>query len=230
MNIDDTTTTMTINAMPSRVAGRRRSVRRRSARIALLPLAALARACGADHLVSAGAPDAQTASESVAHDHGAGREIDPRDRVTVMLATAGFQDVATAEAAGYASSLDTLGCFQDPSKGGMGLHHIDASLLDATLDPRTPEALVYELGLDGEPIGLVGLEYIVPIEAWSSNKPPRLFGMDLHRHPTLPLWVMHAWLWKDNPRGTFEDWNPAVRLCPPGVPIFGVDLPEPAAD
>ncbi|MET0902675.1 MAG: hypothetical protein ABWZ52_05490 [Acidimicrobiales bacterium] len=24
-----------------------------------------------------------------------------------------------------------------------------------------------------------------------------------------------------------EDWNPAVRLCPAGVPIFGTDLPAP---
>ena len=28
-----------------------------------------------------------------------------------------------------------------------------------------------------------------------------------------------------NPTGMFQDWYPAVRQCPPGVPIFGVDLP-----
>lgn len=38
------------------------------------------------------------------------------------------------------------------------------------------------------------------------------------------LWVLHVLLWKDNPAGIFEDWNPAV-LCPDGVPVFGVDLP-----
>ena len=109
----------------------------------------------------------------------------------------------------------------------MGLHYVNQDLLDGTLDPTKPEALVFELGLDGEPIGLVAHEYIVPSDAWTSRKPPRLFGMELHRHPTLSLWVLHTWLWKDNPRGVFDDWNPAVRLCPPGVPIFGVDLPSP---
>jgi hypothetical protein len=162
------------------------------------------------------------------HDHGAAHDMKAKDRATAMLATAGFQDVATAEAATYASSIDTLGCFQDPAKGGMGVHYIRQDLLDAKLDPTKPEALVYELGLDGTPIGLVAHEYIVPVDAWTSSRPPRLFGMDLHRHPTLPLWVLHTWLWKDNPNGVFADWNPAVRQCPAGVPIFGVDLPEPA--
>lgn len=54
---------------------------------------------------------------------------------------------------------------------------------------------------------------------------PRLFGRSFHRHPVLPLWVVHTWFWKDNPAGVFTDWNPAVRPCPTGVPIFGVDLP-----
>jgi hypothetical protein len=203
---------------------------RRSVRIALLPLAALVAACGADQLASASGPQTDAPSAAVAHGHGAQHEMSSRDRAKAMLATAGFQDVATAEAAGYGSSIDTLGCFQDPTKGGMGLHYINQDLLDATLDPTKPEALVYELDLDGKPIGLVAHEYIVPVDAWSSRRPPRLFGMELHRHSTLPLWVLHTWLWKDNPRGVFDDWNPAVRLCPPGVPIFGVDLPEAAPD
>ena len=46
--------------------------------------------------------------------------------------------------------------------------------------------------------------------------------------PTLPLWVLHTWLWKANPTGMFQDWNPAVRQCPAGVPVFGKDLPAPA--
>ena len=65
----------------------------------------------------------------------------------------------------------------------------------------------------------------MPIEAWTSAEPPTLFGVDFHHHPTLPLWVLHTWIWKDNVNGVFADWNPAVRQCPTGVPIFGVDLP-----
>jgi len=147
------------------------------------------------------------------------------DRAAAQLATAAFQDVGAAEAAGYASTLDTLGCFQDPTQGGMGLHYLDQSLMDATVDIAHPEALVYELAADGTIAGLVAHEYIVPIEAWTSAEPPTLFGVDFHHHPTLPLWVLHTWIWKDNVNGVFADWNPAVRQCPTGVPIFGVDLP-----
>lgn len=196
---------------PSRRA-RRRPVRRRYRLLAtIVALAALAAAC-------AGASAAPPAA------HG-GHEMRTRDRVAAMLATAGFQDVAVAEEAGYASSIDTLGCFQSPGQGGMGLHHIDDTLLDATLDITKPEALVYELDASGQVAGLVAHEYIVPVDAWHSKRAPKLFGMPLHRHPTLPLWVLHTWLWKDNPGGVFQDWNPAVRLCPAGVPIFGTDLP-----
>jgi hypothetical protein len=107
----------------------------------------------------------------------------------------------------------------------MGMHYLDESLLDAAVDLATPEALVYELDADGAVVGLVAHEYIVPVDAWTSAEPPQLSGVDFHQHPTLPLWVLHAWLWKDNPTGMFSDWNPAVRPCPAGVPIFGVDLP-----
>jgi hypothetical protein len=182
---------------------------------AVVPLAALAAAC-------AGASAAPPAAQGPSH---AGHEMRTEDRVAATLASAGFQDVAVAEAAGYASSLNTLGCFQNPAMGGMGVHYIDADLLDAELDVTKPEALVYELDASGHVAGLVAHEYIVPVDAWHSKQAPTLFGMQLHRHPTLPLWVLHTWLWKDNPAGVFRDWNPAVRQCPAGVPIFGTDLP-----
>jgi predicted small lipoprotein YifL len=201
---------------------------RRRATLAVIGavVAALA-ACGEDR--PSAAPAAAAAPAAHEMDQSMDHAMRDKDRAAAMLATAGFQDVATAEAAGYTSSLDTLGCFQDPARGGMGVHYINQSLLDANLDITKPEALVYELDAAGHITGLVAHEYIVPVDAWTSKKPPRLFGMDLHRHPTLPLWVLHTWLWKDNPAGVFEDWNAAVRQCPSGVPIFGTDLPRPAA-
>lgn len=148
-----------------------------------------------------------------------------RQLASANLATAAYQDVEVAEAAGYVSTLDTLGCFEDPARGGMGVHYLREALLDGTAQATRPEALVYELDHNGDIAGLVGLEYIVPVEAWDESHPPRLFGRDFHQHATLPLYVLHAWIWKDNPSGLFEDWNPKVRLCPDGVPIFGIDLP-----
>jgi hypothetical protein len=159
-------------------------------------------------------------------DHDTGTDqVDPAEIAAASLAAAGFQDVSVAEANGYASTLETLGCFEDPEAGGMGLHWLNESLMDDQVDLAAPEALVYELDVDGEVTGLVAHEYIVPIEAWTAEDPPRLFGLDFHKHSTLPLWILHVWIWKDNPSGMFTDYNPKVRLCPQGVPIFGVDLP-----
>ena len=169
--------------------------------------------------------DSQTGSShpDTTDGHEMDQTMKPADRAAALLAAAGFQDVTTAEAAGYASSLDALGCFQDPTRGGMGVHYINQALMDDKVDITTPEALVYELDAAGHITGLVAHEYIVPIDAWHKSAPPNLFGVPFHKHPSLPLWILHAWLWKENPRGVFQDWNPAVRQCPAGVPIFGQD-------
>ena len=92
------------------------------------------------------------------------------------LATAAYQDVEEAVADGYVSTLGpgegSLGCFEDPAKGGMGVHYLKASLLDATLDPKAPGALVYELDRDGAITGLVAHEYIVPVAYGASGSTP----------------------------------------------------------
>lgn len=155
------------------------------------------------------------------HSHGGGVEADQADIVAATLAGAAFQDVSAAEAAGYGSTMEDLGCFENVDLGGMGLHYLNGELLDDQVDITAPEALVYELDASGEIAGLVAHEYIVPVDAWSEAEPPNLFGIDFHQHPVLPLWVLHAWLWKDNPSGMFVDFNPKVRLCPEGVPVFG---------
>lgn len=171
------------------------------------------------------APATTTTSVPEEEDHSQDGNADPADVAAASLATAAFQDVSMAEAGGYASTIDALGCFENADSGGMGLHYLNESLLDATLDVTAPEALVYELDVNGEIAGLVAHEYIVPVDAWTDSAPPTVFGMELHQHPVLPLWVLHTWIWKDNPSGFFNDWNPAVRLCPEGVPVFGEDLP-----
>jgi len=154
-----------------------------------------------------------------------GGGVDAELLVPAYLGAAPFQDVAVAEAAGWVSTAETLGCFEDAERGGMGVHWLNESLLDAELDASRPEALVYELDADGNVAGLVGHEYLVPFEAWAADAPPTLFGLDLHEHPVLPFWILHTYLWKDNPNGMFSDFNPAVRMCPDGVGVFGVDLP-----
>ena len=127
----------------------------------------------------------------------------------VRQATAPFRSVANAEAAGY---IEFLECFENPGVGGMGQHYVDLAALDGVVDATHPEAMVYEVGANGS-LKLVGVEYIVPGDFVDPANPPSLFGHDFHLNPSLGVWVLHAWIWKANPAGTFEDWNPNVGRC-----------------
>ena len=147
------------------------------------------------------------------------------DLAAARRATAAYHDAGQAEDAGYASTLGTpeepsLGCFEKPGVGGMGLHYVDFTLVDGVVDATAPEALVYEMRSNGK-LKLVAHEYIVPDELVDPASPPMLFGRHFHKHSVLPLWVLHAWIWAPNPLGMFADWNPRVGMCPDGVPVFG---------
>jgi hypothetical protein len=135
----------------------------------------------------------------------------------VRDATRGFRDVDSAIDAGY---VQFLGCVHEPLAGSMGIHFVNGTLAgDTTLEPTTPEAVIYEVQPDGR-LALVGVEYIVFQEAWDAvhDEPPSLFGQPFMLVPTpnrfgIPaFYELHAWAWKANPSGPFNDWNPKV-LC-----------------
>jgi hypothetical protein len=133
-------------------------------------------------------------------------------------ATAAFHDLDKAKAAGYTFRLpDVTGatCIAQPGLGGMGVHMVDTSLLDGTIDAEAPEALVYEEKKDGE-LKLAALEYVVFQADWKGSKPPALFGREFDFVPApnrfdLPaFYALHAWIWKPNPSGILSAWNPRV--------------------
>jgi len=129
----------------------------------------------------------------------------------VRKATAQFHSPEVAQAAGYAlvPGLDT--CFDNPGKGGMGFHYIDVAALDTTVDLLHPEAMVYAPIADGYQLGAV--EYIVPAAAWDAEghaEPPMLMDQQFHLNSKLGVYVLHAWVWENNPAGIFEDWNSKV--------------------
>ena len=133
----------------------------------------------------------------------------------VREATAPFRDVRNVPA-GYGPAL---GCVSGPLTGAMGLHFINPALVgDAALDPAHPEALIYETR-DGA-TRLVGVEFIVLFDIWHAthglDDPPTLEGQLLHFNETpnrfgLPaFYELHVWAWRNNPLGTFADWNARV--------------------
>lgn len=139
---------------------------------------------------------------------------DQSDLAKVRKATARFRNVEVARNAGYDLREGLDHCFENPGVGAMGFHYIKQPL-DLKLDPLQPEAMVYAPGPKGQ-LSLGAVEYIVPAADWDAaghTKPPTVLGRSLHLNEHLGVYVLHIWLWKHNPAGLFEDWNPTVS-CP----------------
>jgi hypothetical protein len=68
---------------------------------------------------------------------------------------------------------------------------------------------------------LVAVEYIAFQGPWDAthDMAPMLFGQMFmlttapNRFGLPPFYSLHAWVWKNNPSGTFSMWNPTVH-CP----------------
>lgn len=173
----------------------------------------------ASALVSATLLASLAVSGASAHGNGPGGG---RDLAAVRAATARFHDVKLAIAAGYgqppapAPLHDCISSFD--GSGAMGFHFINGSLLDTTVDPRKPEALVYAPDRHGK-LHLVALEYVVFQAPWMEahgSEMPTLFGQmfmstaEPNRYQIPAFFSLHVWLWQDNPSGLFAPFNPTV--------------------
>jgi hypothetical protein len=149
-----------------------------------------------------------------------GLASDDSDLAAARRTTAAYHQVSVAGNAGYAEFRDANGiaCIDNPPAGAMGIHYVNGSYVgDTTLDPTAPEAVVYEPMPNGR-LRLVALEYIVFQAAWDAghSSPPELFGHEFMLVPApnrfgIPaFYQLHAWIWKHNPSGMFEMWNPRV--------------------
>jgi hypothetical protein len=145
------------------------------------------------------------------------------DLAQVRAVTARFHDVDAALDAGYelgwvngSGQRIITGCIFHPTAGAMGYHYFNAELMaDLTTDALQPEALVY--APENGTLRLAAVEWVV--RGPNSNPPgtpdpPSVLGMQMNiLNPAVGFWLMHAWVWKPNPAGMFEDWNPDVS-CP----------------
>jgi hypothetical protein len=133
----------------------------------------------------------------------------------VREATKPFQNIATALAAGY---VPRFGCVSGSHEGAMGVHLVHDPLVgDVGLDPTKPELLVYEPRPHGQ-MKLVAADFLVLSAAWhaTNQAPPELMGQLFHlfdepnRFGLPAFYTLHVWAWKENPQGTFANWNPKV--------------------
>jgi hypothetical protein len=131
---------------------------------------------------------------------------------TVHSVTARFDSIEQAKKAGY---VPFYVCAEQPGVGTMGQHYVNFDLVgDPTVDPLKPEALVYEPQANGT-LKLVALEWVqVGLQQPTA---PTVLGHDMlyrtapNRYGIEPgFYERHYWLYKSNPLGAFEDWNPNV--------------------
>ncbi len=124
--------------------------------------------------------------------------------------TASFQQFENGSHAGWSTQITP--CMTDPGGlGGMGFHYGKTNLIDGTARVETPQLLLYEPEKNGR-LRLVAVEYIIPYSFHSRDAvAPRLFDQPFEQVDAFGVWGLHAWVWKDNPRGMFAAWNPTVN-------------------
>ena len=157
--------------------------------------------------------EGNVAPAAAGHDmHGAALSPAQSDGIEEVLTalrrvTQPYRNFNAGVAAGYGAQLTP--CMESPPAGGMGFHYGNPAYIDGVVQGLKPEILMYEPKKNGD-LQLVGVEYVVPFTAWTQPNPPSLAGVPFHRNNAFGLWVLHAWIWKQNPSGTLSDWNPTV--------------------
>ncbi len=143
----------------------------------------------------------------------------------VRAATAKYHDIEVAKADGYGEFY--LCTDENGGAGAMGQHYANIDrVLDPSINALEPEVLTYEPMPNGE-LRLVGVEYVVFQDLWHENfgaGDPSVLGHTLkpvgssNRYGLPAFYELHAWIWRPNPRGMFDDWNSKVTCRGNGDP------------
>ena len=163
----------------------------------------------------------------------------------VREATEKYVDIEEAFADGYIQSTEEV--------PNMGAHFVQPwRMLDGKFDPKRPEILLYTSDDQGD-WTLVGTSFVLPINVVGPDHPEAFAGPldNWHVHYELctgsdfnsrssteqecreeggtwvPVygWMIHAWVWVDNPLGVFNMWNPNVApVAPPSDVRQGVTV------
>lgn len=124
-----------------------------------------------------------------------------------------YHDVSVAIADGF---MPTDACVP-----GMGYHFVNPARFDGVLEVSKPEALLYRKDAEGNLL-LSGAEWVVvdaDQDLATDDDRPSALGRPLEgpmpgHEPGMPIhYDLHAYVWSDNPDGTFATWNPTIT-CP----------------
>lgn len=143
----------------------------------------------------------------------------------VRAATDRYHDIRVAKADEFVEFY--ICTDENTGAGAMGQHYANLGRVgNPALNELEPEVLVYA-PMPGGGYRLVGVEYVVLAEAWHETHadPPVLFGdraLKLipagNRYGLPDFYELHAWVWRPNPRGVFDDWNSKVSCLGNGDP------------
>ena len=135
----------------------------------------------------------------------------------VRDATRRFRNVTSVDGPGEGYEL-SFGCVSGGDFGAMGLHYVKGPLVfDGEIDVENPEIVLFEPTSNGR-IRITGADYVVIAADWDAKHqgPPELGGQLFHffespnRFGLPAFYTLHVWAWKNNPNGTFVNWNPDV--------------------
>lgn len=122
-----------------------------------------------------------------------------------------YSDALTAWEDGYTNTMEYVA--NDDGSAGMGVHFTNPNVADDEVDPLRPHALFYQINDQGR-YDLLGAEWSVPASA--VDQAPSLFG-ETFQGPQQGLrarqpeqYALRAWLFADNPNGTFATFNPDI--------------------
>ncbi len=141
--------------------------------------------------------------------------LNNQDLAIVRQATAGYQRFEAALADGFTQLSPCIA--SQAGRGAMGFHYgIPSRLFDDVIDPANPEILNY--APDNGRMRLGAVEYFVAKEAWDAthSSPPSIGGrvfdfVPAGAVPGLPAhYSLHIWVWRENPNGMFDLFNPNV--------------------
>lgn len=139
-----------------------------------------------------------------------------QDLARLRKATAHYHDVARALGDGFLAPPPEACVAAAP--GGMGYHYVNPARMDLEIDADLPEVLLYEPMENGK-LRLVGAEFLVHGDAWdaANDDPPTFAGQEFDppadrsaTQPPGPFYTLHVWIWRANPDGMFQPFNPMV--------------------
>jgi hypothetical protein len=134
------------------------------------------------------------------------QDMDPL--VTIRRSTARYHHLRAALEDGFTFLHP---CEVRPD-GNVGVVYINfARLLDGKVDPKLPDALVYEQDKNGR-LTLAAAEFAV---LNTGQAAPEFLGHTFQEEAEFGVFGLHVWLWKRNPNGLFAEGNPGVSCVDP---------------